>query len=235
MGFVVWYNSYMAIRVYDIKNVSDINGNVYRISPLKIKYMHDFMEKFETIHGASNNEESIDILLECALIAMNQFTPGKFSSIDDLSEHFDIHTLYQIIEYSADIKIAANDEKDSSIKSSEGSSWATMDISKLEAEVFLTGIWKNFDQLEESINMPELLLILSTKRELDYESKKFNAALQGVNLDEQTGKRDAWQDLKARVFSGGAANDSNDILSLQGQNAISAGFGIGLGLDYEKI
>ena len=225
----------MAKRVYDINVISDIDGNTYNISPLKIKYMHGFMEKFETVHTAQNNDETIDILLECGLIAMSQFAPNKFVSIEQLSESFDLKTLYEIIEYAADIKIAANDEKDGSVKGSEGSTWATMDISKLETEVFLTGIWKNFEELEESINMPELLIILSTKRELDYESKKFNAALQGVNLDEQTGKRDAWQDLKARVFSGGTANDSNDILSLQGQNAVSAGFGIGLGLDYEKI
>ena len=42
-----------------------------------------------------------------------------------------------------------------------------------------------------------------------------------------------WEDLKARVFSGGATNDSNDILSLQGQNAKRLGFGIGMGLEYE--
>jgi len=99
----------------------------------------------------------------------------------------------------------------------------------------LSGIWKNFDELESSISMPELLLIISTKRELDYDAKKFNAALQGVNLDEQTGQRNAWEDLKARVFSKGQTSDSNDILSLQGQNAQTAGFGIGLGLEYESI
>ena len=38
--------------------------------------------------------------------------------------------------------------------------------------------------------------------------------------------------MKARVFSGGTATDSNDIISLQGINAAKAGFGIGDGLDY---
>jgi hypothetical protein len=225
----------MAIKIYDINSVHDIQGNEYLITPLKIRYMHDFMEKFETVHTAKNNEASIDILLECALISMSQFAPGVFNDIEELSLAFDIKTLYKIIEYSADIKVAKNDEKQSSIKSAEGSTWATMDIARLESEVFLTGIWKNFEELENSISMPELLAILSTKRELDYEAKKFNAALQGVDLDEQTGKSNAWEDLKARVFSKGQTKDSNDILSLQGQNAQTAGFGIGLGLDYEKI
>jgi hypothetical protein len=39
--------------------------------------------------------------------------------------------------------------------------------------------------------------------------------------------------MKARVFSGGATSDSNDVLALQGVNAEKAGFGIGFGLDYE--
>jgi hypothetical protein len=41
--------------------------------------------------------------------------------------------------------------------------------------------------------------------------------------------------MKARVFSRGATNDSKDILALQGQNAKKAGFGIGMGLDYEDL
>jgi hypothetical protein len=39
--------------------------------------------------------------------------------------------------------------------------------------------------------------------------------------------------MKARVFSKGQATDSKDVLALQGQNALKAGFGIGMGLDYE--
>jgi hypothetical protein len=37
------------------------------------------------------------------------------------------------------------------------------------------------------------------------------------------------------VFSGGATDDSNDVLALQGQNARKAGFGIGMGLAYEDL
>jgi type 1 fimbria pilin len=41
--------------------------------------------------------------------------------------------------------------------------------------------------------------------------------------------------MKARVFSGGQTSDGNDVLSLQGPNAARAGFGIGMGLDYEDL
>lgn len=81
--------------------------------------------------------------------------------------------------------------------------------------------------------MPELTETLKAIRESDYQNRKFMAALQGVDLDgESSGSKNAWEDMKARVFSGGAATDSNDILSLQGMNASRAGFGIGAGLEY---
>jgi hypothetical protein len=82
--------------------------------------------------------------------------------------------------------------------------------------------------------------ILSITRDLDYEEKKFLAALEGINLDEKAGKEGAevkgqkeWENLKARVASGGQATDSRDILALQGTAARQAGFGIGFGLGYE--
>ena len=82
--------------------------------------------------------------------------------------------------------------------------------------------------------MPELTATIKIKRELDYSDKKFAAAMQGVDLDKNSGNQNAWEDMKARVFSKGAATDGNDILALQGKNAERAGFGIGMGLDYES-
>lgn len=85
--------------------------------------------------------------------------------------------------------------------------------------------------------MPELSSILESKREKEYQDKKFFAALQGVNLDDSRSdsNANAFEDLKAKVFSGGKANDSADILSLQGINAQQAGFGIGMGLEYTDL
>ena len=85
--------------------------------------------------------------------------------------------------------------------------------------------------------MPELTEILVAKRKSDYDQKKFLAAIQGVDLDEHVGttkSQTTFEDIKARVFSGGQAKDANDILSLQGINAQQAGFGIGMGLDYQE-
>jgi hypothetical protein len=86
--------------------------------------------------------------------------------------------------------------------------------------------------------MPELVATIGSIRDLDYQEKKFLAAIQGVDLDGETNKdkgQKEWEDMKARVFSGGATSDSDDVLALQGVNATKAGFGIGLGLDYEDF
>lgn len=81
--------------------------------------------------------------------------------------------------------------------------------------------------------MPELVAILDSMREKTYNEHRFLAAMQGVDLDAEKAKSTtSFEDIKARVFSGGAAQDASDILSLQGINAQTAGFGIGMGLEY---
>jgi hypothetical protein len=82
--------------------------------------------------------------------------------------------------------------------------------------------------------MPELIAILEAKNNQDYDNRKFMAALQGVDLDSSSSEN-KWEEIKARAFSKGATSDPNDILALQGKAAQQAGFGIGMGLDYEVI
>jgi len=86
--------------------------------------------------------------------------------------------------------------------------------------------------------MPELTALLIAKREKDYDEKKFLAAMQGVDLDKESGSsggQKAWEDMKARVFSKGKTTNSDDVVSLQGFNADKAGFGIGQGLEYQVV
>lgn len=193
------------------------------------------MEKFEEVKTAKNDQEAITHLAECSLVTMRQYCPD-IKTIEDLEDSLDLPTIYELLDLSTGIRIKA-DEEEKTVKeqaTESGSSWETLDLAKLEAEVFLLGIWKDYEELEESLSMPELTATLESKREAEYEDRKFLAAIQGVDLDAQTGKQDAWQEMKARVFSGGASSDPNDILALQGQNAAKAGFGLGNGLGYEK-
>jgi len=170
---------------------------------------------------------------------MKQFYPEISKSVSDVEDNFDMPTIYKILDVSAGIKI--NEKSEEPVKSQatdSGSSWFDLDLAKIEAEVFLLGIWKDYNELEESLSMPELVATLEISRDLEYQKNKFLAAIQGVDLDKnsESGKgQKEWEDMKARVFSGGATTDSNDILALQGHNAQKAGFGIGMGLEYENL
>ncbi len=232
----------MATKVYETGYISLIDGTVLEITPLKIKYLRQFMDKFELMKNSKSEDESIEILSRCALIAMKQYCPS-IKTINDLEDSIDISNLYDLLDFSAGIKLKKIaeeqvEEEKSPKKPNVDSppSWEKLDLAELEAEVFLLGIWKDYEELEMSLSLPELMSTLNSKRDADYNEKKFFAAIQGVDLDEQSGRKeeDPWQAMKARVFSGGTTSDPNDITALQGANAARAGFGIGNGLGYEK-
>jgi hypothetical protein len=229
----------MATKIYTTKNIHLFDGTEIEISPLKIKYLREFMDTFSLVKNAKSDDESLVILTECARISMKQFYPKISKSKELIEDNLDMPTIHEILEICGGIKIKEDLEETVSEQAKENSStssWEDIDLVKLESEVFTLGIWKNYDELESSLSMSELITILSSKRELDYEEKKFLAAMQGVDLDSKSDRgQKEWEDMKARVFSGGKAKDSKDVLSLQGQNAKRYGFGIGMGLDYEDL
>jgi hypothetical protein len=235
----------MPTKIYETKYISLTDGTEIETSPLKIKYLKEFMDTFDLIKTADGDDESLNILADCVRISMKQYYPN-IKTVEDVEDNLDLPTIYQILEISAGIKMnknnstPENNEVPQPAHPSDNSSWINLDLAKLEAEVFTLGIWKNFDELESSVSMPELMAILESRRELDYNEKKFLAAMQGVDLDEANKKNepDPWEAMKARVaakVSGIGNGDPNDITSLQGQKAQQYGFGIGMGLEYEVI
>jgi hypothetical protein len=227
----------MATTVYNTKTISLVDGTEIEIIPLKIKYLREFMDSFDLIKNASTEEETIMVLVNCVRVAMKQYYPKISKRVEDIEDNLDLPTVYEILDIAANIKI--NNKSEEQVKKqaedSSKNSWEDLDLAKLEAEIFLLGIWKDYQDLEESMSMPELMATLSSNRELDYQEKKFLAAMQGVDLDKNAGKQKEWEDLKAKVFSKGQTSDSNDVLSLQGANAQKYGFGIGMGLEYENL
>lgn len=224
----------MASKIYDSGTVSLVDGTTIRITPLKIVHLRDFMDKFDNMQKAKSEEEAVSCLIECATIAMRQYYPS-IKTIEDLEDNLDLPTIYKIVDIAAGISTKDESKQQVSNQDGKGTTWETLDLAKLESELFLLGIWKDYEELENSLSMPELTSTLEIKRELDYSEKKFLAAIQGVDLDKQSGQKDAWEEMKARVFSGGRAADANDVVSLQGVNAQKAGFGIGMGLDYVDL
>ena len=228
----------MATTVYDTKSISLIDGTKIELKPLKIKHLRKFMEYFDVIKYANGDEESVQILSHCALVALSSQYP-LIATIEDLEDSVDLPTVYSILEITAGISV--NPEKQEDLKDqatdSKASSWDSLDLAELEAEVFLLGIWKDYEELETALSMPELMATLKSKRDLDYQEKKFLAAIQGVDLDKQSGSDpgNAWEEMKARVFNNKAEGDPNDITAFKGSKARKAGFGIGMGLGYEDL
>ena len=235
MGLSVWYTYKMATEIYKLGYINLIDGEELEISPLKIKYLRRLMDEFENVRASKDDYEAISALAVCAMHCMKQYKPEIATSIEEFENHINLNEIYRLLDLAAGIKINQDSEepvKEQAEKS--GDSWENLDLAKLESEVFLLGIWKDYEELETSLSMPEITSILNIKREEDYNNKKFLAAMQGVDLDKGN-KSNAWEDMKARVFSGGAATNGRDIVALQGVNAQKAGFGIGMGLSYEKI
>ncbi len=229
----------MATTIYNTQIIQLFDGTELEIIPLKIKYLREFMVAFDNIKNALGDDAAMEVLVECTRICMKQYYPEISKTVEQVEDNVDMPTIYQILDVAAGIKINKTSKepvKDQAEKS--GETWETLDLAKLESEVFLLGIWKDYQELEKSMSMPELLATLEVSRELDYSEKKFMAAIQGVDLDAQSqpekGQQE-WENLKARVFSKGQTSDANDVLSLQGPKAKSLGFGIGNGLDYEDL
>jgi hypothetical protein len=71
----------------------------------------------------------------------------------------------------------------------------------LEAEALLLGMWKNIEELEECLNLPELEKILKASRDKEHEQRKFAAALEGINLDEasESENKERFEAVQRRV------------------------------------
>jgi hypothetical protein len=82
--------------------------------------------------------------------------------------------------------------------------------------------------------MPELVNTLKALKKKDYESKKFQASLTGVDMGEyeEEKKTSSFEEIQLRAA--GITASADDVVSLQGRFAAQAGFGIGEGLGYAK-
>lgn len=89
----------------------------------------------------------------------------------------------------------------------------------------LLGIWKNIDELEESISLPELMSIVESSREKELRDRRFAAALKGINLDEQSGSsaKDRVEEMKRKAEAMQSNNISEDQFEFDE-----------LGLDFEE-
>ena len=95
----------MATTVYQNKIIKLIDGTELEIMPLKIKYLREFMEAFEYVKKAKNDDEAVDYLIECVRITMKQYYPEIILTKSDIEDSLDMPTIYTILDISAGIKI----------------------------------------------------------------------------------------------------------------------------------
>jgi len=97
----------MATTVNEPKQIVLIDGTTIDVRPLKISLLRSFMKKFEKIaEVAEDNDKSMNLLMECVQIAMQQYAPQLATDVKTLEDNIDLPTVYQIVEEASGVKLS---------------------------------------------------------------------------------------------------------------------------------
>jgi inhibitor of KinA sporulation pathway (predicted exonuclease) len=97
----------MAITNYTEETINLIDGTEIKIRPLKISLLKPFMKKFEGITAvAEDNEKTMNLLLECVQIAMQQYKPELAGDTKALEDMLDLPTVYKIVEAASGVDLS---------------------------------------------------------------------------------------------------------------------------------
>ncbi len=95
----------MADKPLTSKTITLIDGTEILARPLKLSLLRPFMAKFSLLAEASeDNEKSMDILIECAQIALKQFKPELAENKEALEDLLDLPTVYEIIDVASGLQ-----------------------------------------------------------------------------------------------------------------------------------
>jgi hypothetical protein len=95
----------MATAVYETIEIELLDGTQVKMRPLKISLLRDFMKKFAEISEvADDNDQSMDILLDCVQIAMKQYAPDLSVDRERLEDCIDLPSVYKVVEAASGIK-----------------------------------------------------------------------------------------------------------------------------------
>ena len=97
----------MATNVHEAQTIKLIDGTEITLRPLKISLLRKFMKKFEGIAAVvDDNDKSINLLMQCVLIAMEQYAAGLDVDLANLEDNIDLPTVYKIVETASGIAIS---------------------------------------------------------------------------------------------------------------------------------
>jgi hypothetical protein len=95
----------MAEKPLNNKTITLIDGTEVLVRPLKLSLLRPFMSKFALLAEVSDdNDKSMDILIDCAQIAMKQFKPELAEDKAVLEELLDLPTVYEIIDAASGVQ-----------------------------------------------------------------------------------------------------------------------------------
>jgi hypothetical protein len=96
----------MATTVKEETTVTLIDGTEITLRPLKISLLRKFTAKFAKLQEvAEDNDKSMDVLIECVQIALEQYAPELATDKKALEDNLDLPTVYKIVEEASGIKM----------------------------------------------------------------------------------------------------------------------------------
>jgi hypothetical protein len=97
----------MVKDINEPKTITLVDGREISIRPLKISLLRPFMTKFQSLaEVATDNDKSMDLLIDCVQIAMKQYEPTLADDKAALEELVDLPTVYLIIEEASGVKLS---------------------------------------------------------------------------------------------------------------------------------
>jgi len=97
----------MATTTYETETVTLIDGTEIQLRPLKISLLRKFMKTFEKVAAvAEDNDKSMNLLIDCVQIALEQYKPELAKDKAALEEILDLPTVYKIIEAASGSPVA---------------------------------------------------------------------------------------------------------------------------------
>ncbi len=88
----------MSITVSEETAIKLLDGTEITIRPLKISLLKPFLKEFAKIQEvAEDDDKSMELLLDCVVIALQQFDPELAKDRARLEDILDLPTVYKIV------------------------------------------------------------------------------------------------------------------------------------------
>lgn len=95
----------MPTTVYETTEIELMDGTKVTMRPLRISLLREFMKTFAKLEDvATDNDKSMDILMDCVQVAMKQYSPDMAEDKEVLEDNIDLPSVYKIIEAASGIK-----------------------------------------------------------------------------------------------------------------------------------